>query len=351
MYDRFRSDGGIRLSFTERKLIMLYVISGTGSDPFYNLAAEQVIFDHLDRTHSYLYLWQNDNTVVIGRYQNTYAQIDPEAIRHYQTKVVRRLSGGGAVYHDLDNLNYSFITDAGPENRINFRFFLEPVADVLSSLGVQAEINGRNDLTVDGKKFSGSAQYIREGRVMHHGTLLFNCDTDKMSRILRVPAEKIRSRGVASVKSRVCRLKDYLPADYQIDDFRNDLIRYLSRNHPTNIYTFSPEEEEIIREVKKSRYETWEWNYGSSPACTVTKSTYLPEVGSVELNLSIDHGILTGCQIYGDFFSAEGPEGLIRAIKGCPLREDALKKALEGVDIPSHIRGLKQSALLHLLLF
>ena len=329
---------------------MLYVIDQTGTDPFHNLAAEQVIFDSLDRNHSYLYLWQNDNTAVIGRYQNTYAQLDLAYCKTHDIRIVRRLSGGGTVYHDLNNLNYSFITDADPDHQINFHTFLEPIVSLLNSLGVPAQINGRNDLTVEGKKFSGNAQYIRQGRVMHHGTLLFGCDPEKIARLLHVPDEKIRSKGVSSVKSRVCSLKEYLPEEYGIPEFRKDLIRFLGRQDQTAEYAFSAEEEALIRHWQKTRYETWDWNFGRSPACTMTRNAYLPKVGSLELHLSVDHGILEEVQIFGDFFSKDGPEPVLNAIKGCPFREEALIQALQKTDVPSAIHGMDLSMLIKILL-
>ena len=330
---------------------MLYVINGTSTNPYYNLAAEQVIFDRLDRTHSYLYLWQNDNTVVIGHYQNTYAQINREYVEENHVNVVRRLSGGGAVYHDLNNLNFTFITDADPENKINFRTFLNPIVELLCSMGVPAEINGRNDMTVEGKKFSGNAQYIKEGRVMHHGTLLFDCDAEKISHILQVSGAKISGKGVDSVKSRVCSLNEYLPPSYSIDEFRKDLIRHLAgkEDTPSEEYHFSEEEEELIRKWQKERYETWEWNFGQSPEFTMTRDAYIEGVGSIELNLLVNHGILEDMTIRGDYFSASGPQVLTDAVKGCPFRRESLEKALSGVDIPQAVHGMDLQTLLELM--
>ena len=331
---------------------MLYVINGTSTNPYYNLAAEQVIFDRLDRSHSYLYLWQNDNTVVIGKFQNAYAQIDAAYVKEQGIHVVRRLSGGGAVYHDLGNLNFTFITDANADRQINFVTFLEPIVEVLRQQHVPAKISGRNDLTADGRKFSGNAQYMKEGRVMHHGTLMFDCDPEKIGRILQVPYAKIQGKGIESVKSRVCSLKEYLPAGYSIDEFRNDLIRHITREGrtPAAQYQFSAEEELLIRRWQKERYETWEWNYGRSPEFTLTRSTYLQGIGTVEVSLLTRNGILEDMEIHGDFFSADDPQCLTEAVKGYPLREDALAEALSGVDIPKAIHGMDMQKLLKLIL-
>ena len=324
---------------------MLYVINESSTNSFHNLAAEQVIFDELDRQHSYLYLWQNDNTVVVGRYQNTYAEIDPAYVSEHRVHVVRRLSGGGAVYHDLNNLNYSFITDAMAGSQINFTVFLQPIVDLLQALHVPAEISGRNDLLADGKKFSGNAQYVRRGRVMHHGTLMFDCDPEAISRILQVADAKIQGKGIASVRSRVCSLKDYLPADYSIGRFKTDLIRHMSDYADVAEYHFSPAEEARILELQHTRYETWDWNYGNSPQFSMTKSRYIPHVGMLDLRMNVKNGILEELRITGDFFSADGPEILSEKLTGCPLQETALLEALTGVDVGAAVHGLDAETL------
>ena len=172
------------------------------TDPARNLAAEQTVFDLLPRDRSYLMLWRNDNAVIIGKYQNTLAEINKPYIDANQIRVVRRLSGGGAVYHDLGNLNYTFITDAGNTEVMDLHLFCQPVVRTLAVLGVKAELNGRNDITVDGKKISGNAQYLRSGRIMHHGTLLFDSDLDIVSQALKVDEEKISAKPISG---RICR--------------------------------------------------------------------------------------------------------------------------------------------------
>ena len=144
------------------------------TDPSYNLAMEQYVFDCLPRDRMYFMLWQNDNAIIVGKYQNTISEINEQAVRERGIRVVRRLSGGGAVYHDMGNLNFTFITDAGGSSALDMKLFCAPVVRTLAALGVKAEVNGRNDITIDGKKFSGNSQYLRQGRVMHHGTIMFD---------------------------------------------------------------------------------------------------------------------------------------------------------------------------------
>ena len=172
-------------------------------DPYFNLAMEQYVFDRLPREEDYFMLWPNENTIVVGKYQNTAAEVNASFVREHKIPVARRLSGGGAVYHDLGNINYTFITDAQKGSRLNFEKFCRPLVRVLQSLGVPAQVSGRNDVTIEGMKCSGSSQYIREGRIMHHGTILFDSDLDVLGKALIVPEDKIVSKGVASVRSRV----------------------------------------------------------------------------------------------------------------------------------------------------
>ena len=163
------------------------------TDAAWNLAAEQYVFESLPRDRSYFMLWQNRSAVIVGKHQDTLAEINRPYVEAHGIQVIRRPSGGGAVYHDLGNLNYTIITDSGSTDRLDLSLFCQPVLRVLRALGVPAELTGRNDLTVEGRKFSGSAQYLRQGRILHHGTLLFDSDLGAVQQALRVDPEKIRS--------------------------------------------------------------------------------------------------------------------------------------------------------------
>ena len=193
------------------------------TDPSYNLAMEQYVFDCLPRDRMYFMLWQNDNAIIVGKYQNTIAEINEEAVRERGIRVVRRLSGGGAVYHDMGNLNFTFITDVGESNALDLKLFCEPVVRTLATLGVKAEVNGRNDITIDGKKFSGNSQYLRQGRVMHHGTIMFDSDLSVVGEALRVDPTKIQTKGIRSVRSRVTNVAEHLPERFTLINREEDL--------------------------------------------------------------------------------------------------------------------------------
>ena len=165
---------------------MIYLESSS-TDPAFNLALEQFVFEQMDRRQEYFMLWQNANTVVVGKNQNTFAEVNQRAAEARGVRVVRRLSGGGAVYHDLGNLNFTFIMDAENAGDLDIRLFCQPIAELLRSLGVPAEVNGRNDITIEGRKFSGNSQYLRQGRIMHHGTLMFQSDLSVVAEVLMFP--------------------------------------------------------------------------------------------------------------------------------------------------------------------
>lgn len=318
------------------------------TDPAFNLAVEEYVFEKLPRDRTWLMLWQNDNAIIIGRHQNTQAQIHEEFVRSKNIRVVRRLSGGGAVYHDLGNLNYTIITDATAGEEIRMRLLCKPVVSALEKLGLPVELNGRNDMTLDGKKFSGNAQYVREGRVMHHGTLLFDSDTSVLSQALQVDKEKISAKGVASVKSRVTNLRPYLPGDMTLPLFRRALLEGILSELPGEEYTLTPQDLEAVARLQK-RYESWDWNYGNSPACSLIRKARIEGCGMVEAYLEVEKGRIRSLSIRGDFFGKDDLTPLTEQLLSLPLEKNAILEALEQHPAEQYIHGITGEALAELL--
>ena len=320
-----------------------------GTDPARNLAAEQHVFDALPRDRAYLMLWQNDRAVIVGKYQNTLAEINKPYVDAQGIRVVRRLSGGGAVYHDLGNLNYSFIVDAVDTDTLDLGLFCRPVIRALAALGVHAEVNGRNDMVVEGRKFSGNAQYLRGGRLLHHGTLLFDSDLEAVSQALKVDEDKIRAKGLRSVRSRVANLRPLLPRDCGLAEFRRLLLESILRDNPGEAYVFSDADLRAIETLRRERYATWDWNYGDAKECTLLRKRRFEGCGTVEAQLTLEHGRIRALRFLGDFFSLEEPSVLAERFVGLrPDREDYLA-ALEGAEVSRFFLGLDRAGLLSLL--
>ena len=334
---------------SEAKLSMIYLES-TSTDPAYNLALEQFVFDEMPREHEYFILWQNDNTIVVGKYQNTAAEVNAAYVKEHGIHVVRRLSGGGAVYHDLGNINFTFITDAENGESIDLSVFCQPVVKTLAHLGVKAEITGRNDITIDGMKFSGNAQYVKQGRIMHHGTIMFDSDLSVVAQALNVPKDKIESKGIKSVRSRVTNVKPYLKQDVDIRQFWDTLKTYMVDERSLPRHVLTPEEEARVQAIKAQRYDTWEWNYGRSPHYSIQKARRVEGCGRLELSYEVDKGVITAMAVYGDFFSAQDPQGLTQRLVGCRAEESALKAALEGVPVDAYFKNLTAGELVDIIL-
>lgn len=318
---------------------MLSYLDIQTTDPAWNLALEQYVFDNLPRDRVWLMLWQNDNAIIIGKHQNTLAEINEAYVQQHGIRVVRRLSGGGAVYHDLGNLNFTLIADEASET-MDFGRFCLPVIRALAKCGVTAQLNGRNDMTIDDKKFSGNAQYRKNGRVMHHGTLLFDSDPAVLASALQVDEEKIKAKGVKSVRSRVTNIRPHLPQDMTLSQFRTVLLQSILEELPGTAYSLSEEDLAAVEAIRRERYSTWEWNYGRSPACDVHKKRRFEGCGTVEVFLSLKQGCITEVTFRGDFFSPQDPAALALLLVGCPLEQSALKKALSGADASHYFYGL-----------
>ncbi len=318
------------------------------TDPAYNLALEEIMSEQADAP--FAMLWRNRPAVIIGRNQNACREFDSAYARERGIAVVRRMTGGGAVYHDLGNLNYSLFAFETDANRryIDFAPFAGPVLSALRALGVQAEFSGRNDILVDGRKVSGSAKRVHAGRILFHGTLLFDVDFEAMAAVLTPPRAKVEAKGVASVRARVANLNDFLPG-IDRDTFRlameRELLRQFGLKEPLPILDNWKREAERTAD---ERYRSWEWNYGESPDFTFERTGRFP-CGTLTVHLDVHAGIIRRAAFRGDFFGTAPADELAALLTGCPHRTDAIRAALSGVDVGRYIAGLEPGPLADLL--
>ena len=318
------------------------------TDPYFNLALEQALFEGPGREDACCMLWRNDRTIVVGKYQNTLQEVDLVCARRHGIRVARRLSGGGAVYHDLGNVNFTFVAPhQGAE--MDFAAFCRPVAAVLAELGVEAAIGGRNDMTVEGKKFSGSAQYVKAGRVMHHGTILYDSDLTMLGKVLRPPEDKYVSRGLPSVRGRVTNLRPYVKGDLDADGFLARLRRGLLDRLDMEPAAPGPAELARAEELRRTVYSAWDWNFGASPPCQAVKTRRVEGCGRLEVRMDVEKGRVKALRFFGDFFSLEEPAELAERLTGCPLEAGALRERLAGTDVGRYFRGLDGESLLRIL--
>ena len=320
----------------------------TGSvDPCYNLALEQFVLERR-REGDWLMLWQNRNTVVVGLNQNTAEEINASFVEEHGITVVRRMTGGGAVYHDLGNLNYSFIQDVGNAEELTIGRFTEPVCRALASLGVQASVSGRNDILVDGKKISGVAQRIVGGRILHHGTLLFDSDAAMIAGALRADPAKFTSKSAKSVRSRVGNLRDYLPEGIDLPRFWELLLQELTRDGLIR-ESLSPDELQEVRRLADEKYRSWDWTYGHSPDSQYHSRRRFPG-GTLEVYMDLHTGRIEDISFFGDFMATAPLDGLTEALRGVRLDAENLAEVLDRFDLPSLFGGIRKEEALSLLL-
>ena len=315
-------------------------------DPYFNLALEEYVFERMDKSKSYFLLWQNDNTIVVGKYQNTAEEIDQAYVDAHHIRVARRLSGGGAVYHDRGNLNFTFIVDRADAPGLNFKVFVRPVVEALARFGVHAAFTGRNDLTIDGMKFSGNAQYARRGRLLHHGCIMLDSNLTSVADALRVKEAKFASKAVKSVRSRVTTINAHAPAPISMEDFKRALKECAMASGELEPCTLTEEDLAAIRKLRDEKYATWAWNYGFSPAYDMRREMKFP-AGLVTAHLSAEGGKIKAVRFYGDFFGGELGE-LEGAMAGLPL-DGHLTEALEALRVGDYMSGITAEELSRLL--
>jgi len=329
---------------------MIFVDNENVTDPAVNLALEEYLLRNIAPGEDILLFYINEPSIIIGRNQNTVEEINREYVDAKGIHVVRRLSGGGAVYHDLGNLNFSFITQNLKENVHNFRKFTEPVVRALQALGVPAEVGGRNDILVEGRKISGNAQYISSQRMVSHGTLLFNTDLSQVGEALRVKPGKIESKGIKSVRSRVANICDYLSEPLSIEAFRAHLLNSLFGG-PGEIpqYHLTEDDWQRVRLLAEERYRSWDWNWGRSPDFNVQRTQRFP-IGEVDARIDVQEGLIKGLKFYGDFFGQGDPAELEQRLLGVRYTAADLERSLQEVDISYYFGGVSREEFINFLI-
>lgn len=309
----------------------LHYLETNSTDPAYNLAFEQYVLEH-HMDGDYLILWQNDNTIVVGQNQNAAAEINRAFVDEHHIHVVRRMTGGGAVYHDMGNLNYSFITDEGGD-ALRLERFTAPVVNALAALGLQAEASGRNDILVEGRKVSGTAQHVYKNRILHHGTLLFDSDPGMVAGALNVDPAKYQSKGQKSVRSRIGNIRAFLKEDMTLPEFWRYLKTALG-NADAEPETLTAEELEAVRRLKSEKYDTWEWTYGKSPRYNYTGKRRWSG-GNLEVYAEVYKGVVEELRFYGDFMAVRSMDEVTAALTGCQFRPEVFSQKLDELDLPA----------------
>jgi lipoate-protein ligase A len=301
------------------------------TDPYLNLATEEYLLKNFKE--EFFTLWRNDNAVIVGKHQNSLAEINIDYIRTNNIKVVRRLSGGGTVFHDLGNLNFTFIMNGQSNQLVDFHKYTLPILDVLLKLDIDAKFEGRNDLTIEGKKFSGNAEHVDKNRILHHGTLLFASEMADLTGALNVDPMKFTDKAVKSVRSRVTNISEHLKAPLSILEFKDLIMQHIMEMYPDAVmYEFSEEDIAAIRKLADEKYSTWEWNFGYSPKYNLQKFIKT-EGGKIEFDLDVDSGIIRNIKIFGDFFNTRDTAEIEDLLKGCRHDKDAVSDCLRDIQI------------------
>ncbi|HEO7828308.1 TPA: lipoate--protein ligase [Streptococcus agalactiae] len=310
---------------------MKYIVN-TSNDPAYNVALEAYAFQKLTDIDEIFIIWINEPAIIIGRHQNTIQEINKEFIDKNGIHVVRRLSGGGAVYHDLNNLNYTIISNNTQEAAFDFQTFSKPVIDTLAKLGVKAEFTGRNDLEINGQKFAGNAQAYYKGRMMHHGCLLFDVDMSVLGQALKVSKDKIESKGIKSVRARVTNIVDHLSDKITVQEFSDAILAQMKEEYPEmDEYVLSDAELSEIQAMRDNQFATWDWTYGKAPEYTIERGVRYP-AGKITTYANVENSTIKSVKIFGDFFGVKPVDDIEKMLEGVRYDYKDVLAALKTVD-------------------
>ncbi|ETT82050.1 lipoate--protein ligase [Viridibacillus sp. FSL R5-0477] len=329
----------------------MFFIDNKGiTDPRINLAIEEYALKTMDvEKDSFLLFYINQPSIIIGRNQNTVEEINTDYVEDNGIIVVRRLSGGGAVYHDLGNLNFSFLTKDDGDSFQNFKKFTQPVVDALQKMGINSELSGRNDIMAEGRKISGNAQFSTKGRMFSHGTLLFDTEIDAVVSALKVKKEKIESKGIKSIRSRVANITEFMNEPMTVEEFRLEILKSIFGGEENiQYYELTDEDWANIYKLSEERYQQWDWNYGQSPKFNLQRSQRFPS-GSIDVRLEVKKGVMEEVHIFGDFFGVGDMADVEQALVGKNYERNVIEEALNAIDVPTYFGGVTKEQFIQLI--
>ncbi|ULG73734.1 lipoate--protein ligase [Macrococcus brunensis] len=325
---------------------MKFISNNNITDPRINLAMEEYILNNLT-DDSYFLFYVNEPSIIIGKNQNTYAEVNQKYVDEHHIHIVRRISGGGAVYHDLGNLNFSFVTHADADSFHNFKKFTMPIVEALNDMGVKAELSGRNDLQVGSRKISGNAMFQAKDRMFSHGTLMLDSNIDEVVRSLSVSEEKLITKGIRSIRSRVANISEFLDEPISMEEFKKKLLNHIFEGNVEE-YVLSEDDWQAIQELSREKYQTFEWNYGQNPAYNYESKQKFPG-GLVDLKLNVKKGLITEARIFGDFFGVGEIKEIEDRLIGVPHQTQAVAEAIEDIDFAHYFGRVEREEFLSLM--
>jgi lipoate---protein ligase len=317
----------------------MLIVKRNHTNPYFNLAAEEFF---LKETNEDIFmLWRNEPSIIVGKHQNTLSEININYVKENNIVIVRRLTGGGAVFHDLGNLNFTFIQSNKNHTLNDFRKYTKPILEVLLKLGIDARFEGRNDLTIEGKKFSGNAEMVWKNRVLHHGTLLFSAVMTDLSQALKANEAKFQDKAVKSVRNRVTNISEHLHEPMDVMQFADLIQSYIAGIYPdARLYELTDEDHRKIEELVRIKYSTWDWNFGNSPDYNFRKLVRTENSGTIEFCMNVRNGVILQAHIYGDYFSHADPKEIEAVLADIPHEEKAIRDAVSAFNISTYFSKL-----------
>ena len=322
-------------------------IKNPSTNPYYNMAFDEYCLESLPIDEPVFFLWQNRPAVIVGFNQEVNTEVNLDYLKENGIDLVRRVTGGGAVYHDLENLNYTIVGRSEDLER-DYPEYASLLAKTLQTLGVPATLSGRNDILVEGRKVSGFAKRVCKNRLMVHGTLMYNVDVDVLTHVLNPSTTKLQSKGIASVRSRVANLCEYLPEIPNIQTFSQRLEEILSNNYTDTEYQLTETDLANIQRLTDKKFATWEWNYGRSPKATLVHSARLA-CGTVEIHLTLAENRIASCRFGGDFLGNLPASDIEKALTGIPYEINEIRKCLSKLEISRYFDRVSADNLLEMM--
>lgn len=325
----------------------MFLIHQTSTNPYFNIASEEYLLKNF--TEDIFIIYRNKPSIIVGKHQNAIAEINLEFVKRKGLHVVRRLSGGGTVYHDLGNINYTFIANGSEGNMVDFRKYTQPIIEVLQSLGVDARIGGKNDIRVGDRKISGNAEHVFKNRVLHHGTLLLNSNLDELNESIKVNPNTYNDKAVKSIRSHVANISEYLKDNLTIDEFVCTILDHIKKQFPNaKEYQYSIQDSNSINQLIATKYSTWEWNFGYSPSYTLNKQIVIGKK-VLDINICVEKGFINQLSFSGDLVNQNRIKEIEQQLLGCPHSIDEVSNRLTSINLNDYTADITLTELLAVL--